>query len=161
MYAAVNWEEVTAIGTAVLALSLIAVIGAAVVAAQQVREARKDREAQMAAEFFRRWNEDALEEARRLVGRFKSADELRDAFPGYVAADSREAYVLTRELDYFEQLAALEQRGAFDLELIRLLLGDTLMERWEKWRPAIHEAYGPGSYPLFEALVEKLRRTGR
>lgn len=161
MYAEVNWEEVTAIGTAVLALSLIGAIGAAVFAAQQVREARKDREAQMAAEFFRRWNEAALEEARRMVSGFKSADELRNAFAGYVAADSREAYVLSRELDYFEQLAALEQRGAFDLELIRLLLGDTLVARWEMWRPAIREAYGPRSYPLFEALVEKLQRTRR
>jgi hypothetical protein len=26
------------------------------------------------------------------------------------------------------------------------------------WRPAIHEAYGPGVYPLFEGLVGKLRR---
>lgn len=112
----------------------------------------------MAAEFFRRWNEDALVEARRMVGRFKSADELRDAFSTYVADDAPEAYVLYRELDYFEQLAALESQGAFDLELIKLLLGRTLIERWEMWRPAIHEAYGPGVYPLFEGLVEKLRR---
>ena len=66
--------------------------------------------------------------------------------------------MLYRELDYFEQLAALESRGAFDLELIRLLLGRTLIERWEMWRPAIHQAHGAGVYPLFEGLVEKLRR---
>ncbi len=111
----------------------------------------------MAAEFFRRWNEDALVETRRMVGRFKSADELRDAFTAYVAADAPEAYVLLRELDYFEQLAALENLGAFDLELIKLLLGRTLIERWEMWSPAIHQAYGPGTYPMFEGLVDKLR----
>jgi hypothetical protein len=66
--------------------------------------------------------------------------------------------VLYRELDYFEQLAALEQWGAFDLELIKLLLGRTLVERWEMWRPAIHQAHGAGAYPLFEGLVQKLRR---
>jgi hypothetical protein len=155
---AVDWGEVTAIATSILALSLLGALGAAVFAAQQVGEARKSREAQMAAEFFRRWNEDALVEARRLVGRFKSVEELRDAFAGYVAQDAPEAYVLYRELDYFEQLAALESTGAFDLELIKLLLGRTLIDRWELWRPAIEQAHGPGTYPMFEALAEKLRR---
>jgi hypothetical protein len=154
---AVDWGEVTAIATSILALSLLGALGAAVFAAQQVREARKSREAQMAAEFFRRWNEDALVEARRLVGRFKSAEELNDAFAGYVAQGAPEAYVLYRELDYFEQLAALESTGAFDLELIKLLVGRTLIDRWELWRPAIHQAHGPGTYPMFEALAEKLR----
>jgi hypothetical protein len=49
-------------------------------------------------------------------------------------------------------------QGAFDLELIKLLLGRTLIERWEMWRPAIHHAHGPGVYAMFEGLVEKLRR---
>ena len=155
---AVNWAAVTAIATSVLALGLLGGFAAAVFAAQQTRETRRTREAQMAAEFFRRWNDDALVETRRLIARFKSADELRDAFTAYVAADAPEAYVLYRELDYFEQLAALERWGAFDLELIKLMLGRTLIERWEMWRPAIHELHGPGVYPLFEGLVEKLRR---
>jgi hypothetical protein len=124
---AVDWAEVTAIATSLLALGLLGAFGAAVFAAQQVREARKSREAQMAAEFFRRWNEDALVEARRMVARFKSADELRDAYTAWVAADAPEACVLYRELDYFEQLAALESRGAFDLELVKMVLGRTLI----------------------------------
>jgi hypothetical protein len=96
--------------------------------------------------------------ARRLVGRFKSSEELCETFAAYVATDAPEAYVLYRELDYFEQLAALESQGAFDLELIKLLLGRTLIERWEMWRPAIRQAHEPGVYPMFESLVEKLRR---
>lgn len=93
-----------------------------------------------------------------MVGRFRSAEDLREAFVAYVAADAPEAYVLYRELDYFEQLAALESQGAFDLELIKLLLGRTLIERWEMWSPAVHHAHGPGVCPMFEGLVEKLRR---
>lgn len=158
LIAAVNWAAITAIATSVLAVGLLGGFAAAVFAAQQARETRRTREAQMAAEFFRRWNEDALVEARRLVARFKSAGELRDAFAAYVAADAPEAYVLYRELDYFEQLAALERWGAFDIELIKLLLGRTLVERWEMWRPAIHQAHGRGVYPLFEGLAEKVRR---
>lgn len=158
LIAGVDWAEVTAIATSFLALGLLGAFGAAIFAAQQVREARKSREAQMAAEFFRRWNEESLVEARRLFARFKSAEELRDAVSVYVAADAPEAYVLYRELDFFEQLAALESQGAFDLELIKLLLGRTLIERWETWRPALHQAHGPGVYPLFEGLVGKLRQ---
>ena len=155
---AVNWSEVTAIATALLAISLVGAFAAAIFAAQQVREARRTREAQMAAEFFRRWNEDSLVEARRLVGRFKSPDELREAFAAYVSADAPEAYVLYRELDYFEQLAALERLGAFDLGLVKLLLGRTLVDRWDMWKPAIEQAHGQQVYPLFEELAEKLRR---
>jgi hypothetical protein len=153
---AVDWGEVTAIATSILAIGLLGGIAAAIFTAQQVREARKSREAHMAAEFFRRWDEDALVQTRRMVRRFKSADELRDAFAAYVAADAPEAYVLLRELDYFEQLAALEAHGAFDLELIRALVGRMLIARWELWKPAITEVYGPGVYPMFAGLVEKL-----
>ena len=74
-----------------------------------------------------------------------------------MAGGAPEAYLLYRELDYFEQLAALERRGAFDFELIKLLMGRTMIERWEMWKPALHAAHGAGVYPLFEGLVEKLR----
>jgi len=158
LVAAVDWSEVTAIATCILAVGLLGGFGAAAFAAQQVRETRRSREVQIAADFFRRWSEDALVETRRLVARFKSPEELRDAFAGFVAADAPEAYMLYRELDYFEQLAALESRGAFDLELIKLLLGPTLILRWKMWKPAIDALHGPGAYPLFAGLVGKLRR---
>jgi len=155
---AVDWGEVTAIATAILAIGLLGGFGAAAFAAQQVREARRSRECLLAAEFFRRWNEDPMVQARRIVARLGSAEKLREAFAAYVAADAPEAYVLYRELDYFEQLGALERLGAFDFELIKLLLGRTLVARWEMWQPAIHRVHGPGVYPMFEALAEKMRR---
>ena len=153
-----NWEEVTAIGTCVLALSVLGALAAAIFAALQVREARRTREAEMAAEFMRRWNDDPLVETRRLVARFKTSDELTAAFQGYVDADAPEAYVLYRELDFFEQMAALERVGAFDIELIKLLLGRTLVDRWELWQPAVETVHGAGVYPNLEALVDRLRR---
>jgi hypothetical protein len=91
-----------------------------------------------------------------MLGRFRTPEELSVAFRGYVAADAPEAYVLYRELDYFEQLAALENRGAVDFELIKLLLGRTLIARWEMWKPALHAAHGSGVYPMFEALASKM-----
>ena len=68
-------------------------------------------------------NEDALLETRRLVATFETKEELSAAFRTFIASNADEAYVLYRELDYFEQLAALEHVGAFDFELIKLLLG--------------------------------------
>ena len=158
MAVAPNWaEQLTAIATTIGAVGLSGAIIAAVYAGQQVREARRGRQAQTAAEFIRRWNEDALVEARRLIDRFQTPEELSAAFQQYVASGAPEAYVLYRELDYFEQLAALEQRGAFDFEPIRLLLGRTLTARWEMWKPAVEAAHGPGTYHMFEALAGKMR----
>ena len=75
-----NWaEQVVAIATAVLALSVFGAVAAAVFGAQQVRESRRTRQAQMAAEFFRRWNEESLVEARRLIARFATSEELASA----------------------------------------------------------------------------------
>jgi hypothetical protein len=162
MAVAPNWaEQLTAIATSIGAIGLLGAIVAAVYAGQQVREARSGRQAQLAAEFIRRWNEQALVEARRLIARFQTPQELSAAFQQYVASGAAEAYVLYRELDYFEQLGALERLGAFDFELIRLLLGRTLTARWEMWEPAIEAAHGAGTYPMFEALAGKMRAATR
>lgn len=152
-----NWaEQVTAIATAIGAIGLLSAIGAAIFAGQQVREARHSREAQVAADFVRRWDEDDLVAARRLVAQFKNGDELRDAFQRYITTNSVDAYVLYHELDYFEQLGALEELGAVSFDLIKLLLGNRLVERWELWKPSL-DMMGHDSYPMFEALAAKLR----
>jgi hypothetical protein len=153
-----NWaEQVTAIATAVLAVGVAGAGVAALFAGQQVREARQTRQTQMAAEFFRRWDEESLVDARRLVGAFAGPDELAEAFARHVADNAPEAYVLYRELDFFEQLAALERSGAFDIELIRLMVGSMLVERWKLWEPALRATHGVEAYPLFRSLAERMR----
>lgn len=152
-----NWaEQVTAIATAVSAIGLIGAIGAVIFAARQAREARIGRQAATAVEFFRRWDEEQLVEARRLVAQFETPEALRDALARFVAENSVNAYILFRELDFFEQLGALEEHGSFDFELIRTLLGRRLIDRWEMWRPSI-DVIGRDSYPMFERLVTKMR----
>ena len=155
--AAPNWAEiVTAVATAVGALGLLSTIGAVIFAAQQVREARHSRQAGTAADFLRRWDEHDLVEARRLISDFDSPQALSVAFERFIATNSANAYILYRELDYFEQLAALERVGAFSFELIELLLGRRLIERWDMWTPSI-EMIGHDSYPLFADLVDRMR----
>jgi hypothetical protein len=152
-----NWAEiVTAIATAVGAIGLLSAIVAVIYGARQVREAERSRQATMAAEFLRRWDEPELVEARHLVGEYSTPEALAGAFQTFIETNSFQAYVLYRELDFFEQLAALEHIGAFDFELIRLLLGARLIERWELWKPSL-DAMGGGVYPMFEALVQRMR----
>ena len=103
---------------------------------------------------MRRWDEDALVETRRLVAQFATPEELSSAFQRFIAANSAEAYILYRELDYFEQLAALEHLGHFDFELIKLLLGQTLIDRWDLWNPSIDCDERSESLPA-------VRRTGQ
>jgi hypothetical protein len=153
-----NWaEQVTAIATAVGALGLVSAIGAVIFAGQQAREARIGRQAEMAVDFFRRWNEEPMVETRRLVAEFETPEALRDAIVRFVAQNSAEAYVLYRELDYFEQLGALEAHGGFDFELIKTLLGRRLVDRWEMWQLAIDAIGGSSAYPMYERLVTKMR----
>jgi hypothetical protein len=156
-----NWaEQVTAIATAIGSIGLVSTLGLAIFAGLQVREAQHARHAQLAADFLRRWDEDSLVETRRLVAQYPNGEELATAFAGFLAANSVSAYVLLRELDFFEQLGALEAVGAFDFELIQVLLGDRLVERYDLWRPSI-DAMGDDVYPRFGALAEKIRATGR
>jgi hypothetical protein len=132
-------------------------VPAVIFAARQARETRIGRQTEAAVEFFRRWNEGPLEESRRLVAQYDSSEALREAMVRFIAENNERAYVLYRELDYFEQLGALEHYGGFDFELIRSLLGRLLVARWERWRPTIDELGGSDAYPMFERLVEKLR----
>ena len=151
-----NWaEQVTAIATAIGVIGLLATIGVAIVAGRQVREARHARQSQIAADFVRRWDEDALVETRRLVAQFETKEELRAAFLRFIDTNAPEAYVLYRELDYFEQIGALEEVGAMNFDLLRLLLGRRLIDRWQMWQPSIDAM--PGDYPMFRELVIKMR----
>jgi hypothetical protein len=153
-----NWaEQVTAIATAVSAIGLLSAIGAVIFAGQQAREARIGRQAEVAVEFFKRWDEAPLVETRRLVAQFETKEALRDAMVQFIDDNAVEAYVLYRELDYFEQLGALEQHGGFDFDLIKTLLGRRLVDRWEMWQPSIDAIGGRTVYPLFDSLVTKMR----
>ena len=153
-----NWaEQVTAIATAVSALGLLSAVGAVIFAGQQAREARIGRQAATAVEFFRRWNESALVETRRLIAQFQTPAALRDAMTRFIAENSVQAYILYRELDYFEQLGALEEHGGFDFGLIKTLLGRRLIDRWEMWQPTIETMGGSDAYPMFDRLVTKMR----
>ena len=156
-----NWaEQVTAIATAVSAIGFLSAIGAVVFAGQQAREARTGRQAAAAVEFIRQWNEAPLVETRHLVAQFQTPQALADAMTRFIAENSVQAFVLYRELDYFEQLGALEKHGGVDFEMIRTLLGRRLIDRWELWQPAIG-AIGDGqAYPMFGRLVAKMRAAG-
>jgi hypothetical protein len=72
----------------------------------------------------------------------------------YIAENSVNAYILYRELDFFEQLGALVEHGGVDFELVRTMLGRRLIDPWEMWRPAI-DVIGGDAYPMFERLCDQ------
>jgi hypothetical protein len=153
-----NWaEQVTAIATAIGCIGLLSAVGAAIFAGRQVQEARIGRQAEIAADFFRRWSEPDLVETRRLVARYQSQQALRDAFVEAVAANNANAWIMYRELDYFEQLGALEAHGGFAFEVIEGMLGARLVERYELWKPSIDAIGGPQTYPNFCRLAGKMK----
>jgi hypothetical protein len=157
-----NWaEQVTAIFTAIGSIGLLSTLGLAIFAGQQVRESQRARHAQVAAEFLRRWDEDDLVETRRLVAQYETPQALAEAFVEYIRTNSRSAYVLYRELDYFEQLGALEAVGALDFDLINVLLGPRLVDRWRMWKPSIDAIGGDEVYPMFAALAAKVEANER
>jgi len=157
-----NWaEQVTAIFTAIGSIGLLSTLGLAIFAGQQVRESQRARHAQVAAEFLRRWDEDDLVETRRLVAQYETPQALAEAFVEYIRTNSRSAYVLYRELDYFEQLGALEAVGALDFDLIHVLLGPRLVDRWRMWKPSIDAIGGDEVYPMFAALAAKVEANER
>ena len=152
-----NWaEQVTAISTAIGSIGLLSTLGLAIFAGLQVRESQHARHAQIATDFIRRWDEADLVETRRLVAQLGTKEELAAAFQDFIRTNSMSAYVLYRELDYFEQLGALESVGAFHFDLIKLLLGRRLIDRWNLWKPSIDAMGGDDVYPMFAALVAKL-----
>jgi hypothetical protein len=155
-----NWaEQVTAIATAIGAIGLVSAIGAAIFAGRQVQEARIGRQAEIAADFFRRWSNDDMVATRRLVASYGTPEALRDAFVRHANANDSEAYVMLRELDYFEQLGALEEHGGFSFSMIQSLLGRRLVDRYELWQPTIEAMGGAGTYPLFDQLARKMAAT--
>jgi hypothetical protein len=91
------------------------------------------------------------------VAEHADGGELARTFSASLADNSMPAYVLMRELDFYEQLGALDHVGAFDFELINALIGTSLVERWELWRPTV-DAMGDDAYPMFRALAAKMRR---
>ena len=151
-------EQVTAIATAIGAIGLVSAIGAAVFAGRQVEEARIGRQAEIATDFFRRWNDEDMVETRRLVATYGTPEALREAFVRHMTANDIEAYVMLRELDYFEQLGALEEHGGFSFEMIQSLLGHRLVDRHELWRPTIDAMGGSEAYPLFDRLATKMQK---
>jgi hypothetical protein len=156
-----NWaEQLTALSTAVLAFGAMGAVFAAGLAWHQLREVRIGRQAEVASELFRRWSDDSMIETRRLVASYESPEALRNALTQHVEHNEAAAYVMFRELDFFEQLGALEAYGAISIELVRAMLGERLVDRWELWSPAIDAIGGPAIYPMFKQIADKMRTDG-
>ena len=152
----VFWTAVSA-SAAVLGLVVLGV--ALLVALSQTRVAVQSRHAALMADLSRRWDEEPIGEARRLV------DLLGPRFPAVIAqwdaAKDPRSYMVERVPNFFEDLSVLEQVGAIDFEMIRMSLGRTVLEIWEIWEPHIvaqrRRWDDPEIYLHFELLMKKMK----
>lgn len=147
-----GWQEtVTAIGTGVIAFGVV-------IAIYQVREGRRERHASMAIHFIQRWSSEEFIETRRRVNAFQTRQELADAFLAASDSDSLDYYTFQRELDFFEDLSALQMQDGVSLFWIQRVFGNLINTRWQTWEQAVtdlrEQADDKTIYENFERLAE-------
>ena len=149
-----NWaEEVTAIATVVLAVGAVAAIGAAVFAGQQVREARIGRQAEVAADFFRRWSDDPMVATRRLVASYGSPEIVARRVPpahrgqrrrGVRAVPRARLLRAARRDGGARRLRLRAHRDAARSEAGRALGPVAAVDRRHRWPSGVSELHAPG-----------------
>jgi hypothetical protein len=151
-----HWAAgITALATAALAVGAIFAYG-------QFRETKSARHAEAASRMTSRWEAQEYVDARIAIGKFMDNQELRDAFIQFKKDSDDRLYPLLRELNFLEELGALEKMGATSLQWIEETMKDQVLDRWQLWRPTI-EALNEGKkgnnrvYKNFELLQKKLR----
>jgi hypothetical protein len=133
---------------------------ASLVEAEKSREAAvQSMQSQVAMEVARRWAGEDLVACRRLVRQYPTREDLAKAFDAFRAQNSRQAYILQRELDFFEDLAIAEQLHTISWAFIELSLGAVVWDRWQMWEPSINRLWGddPTVYVHFRTLAERMR----
>jgi hypothetical protein len=159
-----NWAEVvTAIGTAVVALGVIAATVGAFMAKRAVDEDSKGRHAQIAMDLGRRWDSPETASIKQLTKKWDPL-ELRLYWEIKNHSNSDEYYELERFANFFEELGVLNKLKILKLDWIDETLGSAVLDYWEMWRSAIklEQKTWPKAYENWTSLAQKIeaRRSG-
>jgi hypothetical protein len=136
--------------------------GTALVAASQLDDARKTRQAQLIVNISRRWDE--IERSEQLYTEY-SRDELIELVTKiyrYEAdEEARKDFVaLTALPTLIEMIGVLEVEGSLALRIVDELWGLPIRHTWATWREVVlklrEESGAPGAYENFERLAERL-----
>jgi hypothetical protein len=161
-----NWAEVmTAVSTAVLALSTALLAGGAFFAILAIAEARRDRNAVQMTEWTKRWDDEANREARRLVYNYAKTgvpdfshvapagpDRLKESVEWLITHNHGDYRKLFADPNFLEGMAILVRRGGMDFEIVKHVLGYLVPYRWSLWRPTVMADRDANSIEIYEAF---------
>lgn len=150
---------ITAGATVVLAFGVF-------LAGLQLREARMARITEAAADVSRRWDEDALTDARNAIETYEDDVALRNAVFSAIREEPEgtgvDVNLLLREPNFFDDLGLQELLGGVTLQWIELTMKDIVLSRWDLWYLTVEafrqeEPTDPPVYGNFQRLAEKLQ----
>jgi len=150
LLAVVDWSAVTAVFTGVISVGVA-------LAAFQLLDTRKQQRAEIARELSKRWDSKEMVEARRLVNGFRQSSDLHAAVKLADRRQDDETYIFSRYLSFFEELGVISQHTPGAWKIIDALLGSTVIQGWEIWKPIIHDVWGAQTAQNFGRLAQKLR----
>lgn len=135
-----NWAEiVTAVGSALTGLTLLAAVISILLVREQLAGERTDRHVQWVTEIGRRWDSPELEESRIKRSTYTSA-QATELIRLWIAGDPRireeEVWTLLRVPNFLEDVALTVEVGDLDPHLVWRTLAGPLVLEWEFWRDA-------------------------
>ncbi len=153
-----NWaEQVTAVGTAIIALSIVGTAVGAFLARRQLVEAKKLRHISLAIDLARRWDDDALISVRRSL-KDVSAERFKEIYQASYRQNTAYHYQLLKLGNFFEDYASLEEIDCLDLSYIADTLGNSVVHYWQMWKPAVYDDRDrwDGLYVKWEGMADKI-----
>jgi len=154
---AITWTDVVIAVAA--ALTFVVLLAAAICAWFELRHRERDREAQLLADLSRRWDEESLTEPRQLVEEYKERNKLKQAMVNFRDKNDKEAYVLLRLPDFFEELGLLVRNKCLSLQLAKDMFGTAIKYHYNRYEPIIkllRKKYKDETiYEFFEGLAQK------
>lgn len=174
-----NWvDQVTGIGTALLAIVAILALRFTYTQITQYRkdskeqranelslreQARDARNAETFINISQRWHDEVFHEARRNIKKHLAVDGpegLSTKLFALQSADDPQFLQMVVLLDFFEELAILVRYHAISFEMADNAFGSTACRYWEIFQPFVvslrREPINSGSYEEFENFAKKI-----
>lgn len=144
-------------------------LGAAVVAVFQLRAARRTSYADLLVRLVEEWNSDPFIESRQLMMELaplemdekEQCHKVTERMRKVQQESHKDYFLLTRPLDFFEELAFLNRKNYIPLEDVHRTFGEPMVAYYKLFEDCVQEMRAvPGNedaYKELEKVVEKLK----
>jgi hypothetical protein len=155
-------DDATAIATCVTAVGVVSGATGAFWAVRQVKEVERSRHIATALEISLRWGAPDLVDSRARFWALARDGELQKEFMEAWRTQSASYYAISRLMDFFEDLALLEDMSGISLDWVRRSMGPTVIQYWKTWQYTADtlRKEEPEAYVYFEALARKVQDPG-